>query len=319
MNGTIITGDCREILPTLPAGSVHCCVTSPPYWGLRDYGVAGQIGLELTPDEYVGKLVAIFREVRRVLRDDGTLWLNLGDCYANDGKLGGETGGKQAYHDDANRKRIGREKRVTGLKPKDLIGIPWRVAFALQDDGWWLRQEIIWHKPNGLPESVADRCTKNHEHIFLLAKSELYYFDFKAIEEPCTSGPSDRKKMRESRDRIGGKHKQLVDPLVAASSATNICRKRSVGNGENRRKRSVWSVASGSRVGHLAAFPARLIRPCVLAGCPQGGVVLDPFLGSGTTAVVAAACGCNYVGIELNPKYVQLAKQRNAQRRIVGT
>lgn len=191
MSIRLLTGDCRDVLPTLPDESVDCCVTSPPYFGLRDYGHAGQIGLEPTPDEFVAGSVAVFREVRRVLRKDGTLWLNLGDSYANDGKWGGSSGGKHvtALHGDTS---IGRGKRTTGLKPKDLIGIPWLVAFALRADGWYLRQDIIWAKPNPMPESVTDRCTKSHEYLFLLSKSPRYYFDADTIAEPLAQASIER-------------------------------------------------------------------------------------------------------------------------------
>lgn len=202
----LIGGDVRETLASLPDGSVQCCVTSPPYWGLRDYGVEGQIGLEQAPDEYIDAMVMVFDEVKRVLRDDGTLWLNLGDCYANDDKWGGETGGKQAYHDDANRKRIGREKRRTGLKPKDLVGVPWEVAFALRAAGWWLRCDVVWHKPNGLPESVVDRPTKNHEYLFLLTKSARYYYDHEAVKEPYAEST-----LRELQQRYEGKGRKDYD------------------------------------------------------------------------------------------------------------
>lgn len=202
----ILTGDVREKLAELPSTSVQTCVTSPPYFGLRDYGHEGQIGLEHTPADYIATMVEVFRAVRRVLRDDGTVWLNLGDCYANDGKWGGETGGKQAYHDDANRKRIGREKRRTGLKPKDLIGIPWEVAFALRDDGWWLHCDVVWHKPNALPESVTDRPAKNHEFVFLLTKSARYFYDHEAVKEPYAEST-----LRELRQRYDGQGRKDYD------------------------------------------------------------------------------------------------------------
>jgi DNA modification methylase len=308
-----------EVLPTLPADSVDCVVTSPPYWGLRDYGFEGQIGLEKTPDEYVGRLVGVFREVRRVLRPNGTLWLNLGDSYANDGKWGGETGGKQSYLDDNNRKRVGREKRFTGLKAKDLVGIPWMVAFALRADGWWLRADIIWNKPNVMPESVEDRPSKSHEYLFLLTKSAIYHYDHAAVKEPCQSGPSDLRKMREQLPRIGGKHKTLDDGLSKASRSTNIGRKRSVGSPDGRNCRSVWTVATANfKGGHFATFPKALIQPCIAAGCPEGGTVLDPFFGSGTTGEVAERNGCNCIGIEGNPAYVRLARRRTSQRSLLG-
>ncbi len=278
-------GDCLDVLATLPEKSVHCCVTSPPYFGLRDYGHESQIGLEETPEAYVAKLVAVFREVRRVLRDDGTLWLNLGDSYAG-GKTGRDDADRGTRHTDGRNPLTqgewktpqGKSRPVPhGLKPKDLIGIPWMVAFALRADGWWLRQEIIWNKPNPMPESVTDRCTKAHEDVFLLSKSARYYFDNEAISEPAVGVDS-----------------------------------RTAGNGK-RNRRSVWTVATSPYKGaHFATYPPKLIEPCILAGCPVGGVVLDPFMGSGTTLAVAVQHGRNGIGIELNPEYLELAKKRIA-------
>ena len=307
MTVQILVGDVRQTLSTLPEKSVQCCVTSPPYFGLRDYGVDGQIGLEQTPDEFVAELVSVFREVRRVLRDDGTLWLNLGDSYANDTKWGGSTSGKhvQAQHGNSG---IGRRRQNTGLKSKDLIGIPWRVAFALQADGWYLRQDIIWHKPNPMPESVRDRCTKAHEYVFLLSKAERYFYDAEAAREQCSEDMQRRAAKghtrgaggkidasRQDADTLRGEHAKVID----------------VSNGRNRR--SVWTVATRPYKGaHFATFPPNLIRPCVLAGAPFGGVVLDPFLGSGTTAAVAVSEGRHAIGCELNPEYVALAQQRIA-------
>jgi DNA modification methylase len=252
-------GDCLAVLKTLSDQTVHCCVTSPPYWGLRDYGVEGQLGLEETPALYVEKMVLLFREVMRVLRDDGTLWLNLGDSY--------------------------------GVR-KQLIGIPWRVAFALQEDGWYLRQDIIWEKPNCLPESVTDRCTKSHEYIFILSKSPQYYFDTEVMQEPA--GPPKKCGQKNDVSRNDG-------------DRTGIVR----GNGVTRNKRSVWSVATKPFSGaHFATYPKDLIRPCILAGCPKGGTILDPFFGSGTTGIVAEEENRNTIGIELNPDYIRLAEQR---------
>ncbi len=333
---TILTGDCREVLKTLPDESVNCCVTSPPYWGLRDYGHAGQIGLERTPQEYVENMVAVFREVRRVLREDGTLWLNLGDSYT------GYWGKKYAH------KPFGADRTpdsstpphkdtpdwwAMGLKPKELVGIPWRVAFALQADGWWLRSDIVWAKPNPMPESVTDRPTKSHEYIFLLTKSDRYYYDAEAIKEPVQSGPSDVRKMLESKDRIDAKHFHTdAGPLAAANHRTNIGNKRAVGGtkihgnlpGRDdggracndpeqlfRNKRDVWTVGTSTYDGaHFATFPPALIVPCILAGCPAGGTVLDPFGGSGTTGDVASGNGRRAVLVELNPEYAKLAQDR---------
>jgi len=319
---THLTGDCRETLKTLPDASIHCCVTSPPYYGLRDYGHEGQIGLEPTPAEFVAKLVEVFREVRRVLRDDGTLWLNLGDSYANDGKWGGSTGGKHvsALHGDSS---VGRERKHTGLKPKDLIGIPWRVAFALQADGWYLRQDIIWSKPNPMPESCKDRCTKAHEYIFLLSKSAKYYYDHEAIKEPANGWNGSRfedGKNLEVHPNVGKKRKPAGWDTGTGAHGTihRDGRAKEVEYTEgicaNRNKRSVWTVCTQPyKEAHFATFPPALIRPCILAGCPQGGTVLDPFGGSGTTGEVSEIEGRNSILCELNPAYVTLAKNRTAQ------
>jgi len=323
MSVRILQGDCHDVLKTLPDASVHCCVTSPPYWGLRDYGVEGQLGLESTPQEYVEKMVNVFREVRRVLRDDGTLWLNLGDSYANDTKWGGSTGGKHvtALHDT----NVGRGKRYTGLKAKDLVGIPWRVAFALQADGWYLRQDIIWHKPNPMPESVRDRCTKSHEYLFLLAKSERYYFNSEAIQEPFAEATLPRAgRAQESLARADGVPGQSPHSLheprsYRGSTFTNGktgAIKPTVGQGERveangRNKRSVWTVATKPfKEAHFATFPPALIEPCILAGCPEGGTVLDPFGGAGTTGLVADRCQRDAILIELNPDYASMAERR---------
>ena len=295
MNWRILTGDTLALLPTLESDSVQTCVTSPPYFGLRDYGHDGQIGLEQTPDAYVAKLVDVFREVRRVLRDDGTLWLNLGDSYTGSASTGGT--GKET---DYTGKRSPPNKRAEGLKPKDLIGIPWRVAFALQADGWYLRQDVIWHKPNPMPESVRDRCTKAHEYMFLLSKSERYFFNSEAMKEKAAGvrGGAPKKIHSESAQ---GKH--------GATSALN----KSWDGAETRNRRSVWTVAS-SRYGgaHFATFPPTLIEPCILAGAPFNGLVLDPFTGSGTTAAVALQHGRRFIGCELNPDYIKLAEARIA-------
>lgn len=260
-------GDCRSVLQTFADESVHCCITSPPYWGLRDYGTDKQIGLEDEPKKFVEELVGVFREVRRVLRNDGVLWLNLGDSYAgnnsrasNNGRAGFGTPREGVF-----------ARTGEGLKPKDLVGIPWEVALALRNDGWYLCQDIIWHKPNPLPESVKDRCTKAHEYIFLLSKSPSYYFDYEAIREPAVGSTDDGLK----------------------------------------NKRSVWTVPVRPYKGsHFATFPPELIRPCILAGCPEGGVVLDPFGGSGTTVAVSIEENRRGVAIELNNEYVPLIQKR---------
>lgn len=293
-------GDCRALLPEMAAAGVRAqtCVTSPPYFGLRDYGVAGQMGLEASPAEYVEQLVKVFRAVRNVLANDGTLWLNLGDSYANDGKWGGHTGGKhvKALHASP----IGRNKRYTGLKPKDLIGIPWRVALALQADGWWLRSDIIWSKPNPMPESVTDRPTKAHEYLFLLAKSERYYFDSESIKEPATD--TGRINGIDGRD-------ERAEARPPGSSARTLARIDYSALGRN--KRTVWTVPTAPFKGaHFATFPRALIEPCILAGARAGDTVLDPFMGSGTTGQVATDLGRNFVGCELNPEYVELHDMR---------
>jgi DNA modification methylase len=301
MTTTLHQGDCRDVLATLPAESVHCCVTSPPYFGLRDYGVAGQIGLEPTLDAYVATLVEVFRQVRRVLHKDGTLWLNLGDSY---GAQQGNGFNTHAYTGGTNRVQTmqaeqGNIKVATGLKPKNLIGIPWRVAFALQADGWYLRSDIIWAKPNPMPESVTDRPTKAHEYLFLLAKSERYYYDTDAIREPQIDP-----------DRI------QVNKLTRGPSLENGKSWRSDGdergyNPLGRNRRSVWTVATQPfSDAHFATFPPALIEPCILAGCPPGGTVLDPFGGAGTTGLVADRLQRNAVLIELNPKYADMAQMR---------
>lgn len=277
--GLILIGDAMEQLKTLPDESVYCCVTSPPYWGLRDYGVDGQLGLEKTPQEFVDNLVHVFREVRRVLRDDGTMWLNLGDCWASNRKGSGGKTAKQSTNKGSFYADI-QHKFDHGLKQKDLVGIPWRVAFALQADGWYLRQDIIWHKPNPMPESVRDRCTKSHEYIFMFSKKPKYYYDQQAIKEPCVS------------IKPGGKKKAVLKEGL-------------------RIRRSVWSVTIKSyREAHFATFPPDLIEPCILAGCPEGGTVLDPFFGAGTTGLVAEKHGRKWIGIELNPEYAEIAKKR---------
>lgn len=354
----ILQGDCIEKLKELPDESVNCCVTSPPYYGLRDYGTAkweggspnckhtpqkpdggeranrtlplgrggvyrnicakcgavrvdNQIGLEPTPEVYVEKLVTVFAEVWRVLRKDGTVWLNLGDSYngSGQGKNGDGKIGKLSDKQRINRGTVidechGNGGRVAGLKPKDLIGIPWRVAFALQSFGWYLRQDIIWAKPNPMPESVKDRCTKSHEYIFLLTKSARYWYDADAIKEKSAYG-KDMGLLR-SKKQINGKN--AIDVL---GDRINI-NSRNAGDGF-RNKRSVWNISTYSYSGaHFAVFPPKLIEPCVLAGCPAGGVVLDPFNGSGTTGEVALKNGRKYIGIELNPEYIKLTESRLA-------
>jgi DNA modification methylase len=397
MTVRILPGDCRDVLRTLPDESVHCVVTSPPYWGLRDYGIPpsvwggdaacqhewgeglrrhkggphgnglmreggrsvveaqasckdiesgsfcrhcgawrGAVGLEPTHQLYVDHAVEVFREVRRVLRADGSLWLNLGDCYANDGTWGGATGGKHTDYLHGQASRIGREKRRTGLKPKDLVGVPWRVAFALQEDGWWLRQDIIWHKPNPMPESISDRCTKAHEYVFLLTKSARYYYDAEAIKEPASDdthprGPGNKRHKGTDAYNAGDARQRTKAGLVtyaerrrvgvtpkSAPEGSMVRAKESwhastVAVLEKRNKRSVWTVASQPFPdAHFAMFAPALIEPAILAGCPQGGTVLDPFGGAGTTGLVADRRQRNAILIERNPDYVAMAHRRIA-------
>tara|TARA_R110000772_G_scaffold89304_2_gene185137 strand:+ start:18730 stop:19902 length:1173 start_codon:yes stop_codon:yes gene_type:complete len=376
MTVRIITGDARERLQELPDASVHCCVTSPPYFGLRDYGTAEwaggnvgcdhtetssgmsskntlgplgklpqtnaanvgrlkqyretcrkcgatrtdlQMGLEPTPDEFVAGMVALFSEVRRVLRDDGTLWLNLGDSYAaNRGYQVEQTKGGPKH--GPAQAAGGRPQRASGygLKPKDIIGIPWRVAFALQADGWYLRQDIIWAKPNPMPESVKDRCTKAHEYIFMLSKSAKYHYDADAIAEPAIYAglPGQDKSGYKDAQAYNGKHKKadkqrghgrrhagFNDRWDAMSKAEQCS--------GTRNKRSVWEVTTKPfSEAHFATYPPKLIEPCILAGCPVGGTVLDPFFGAGTTGMVADRLGRDCIGIELNPEYAALAERR---------
>lgn len=276
-NATLLTGDCIKIMNVLPSQSAQTCITSPPYFGLRDYGHDGQIGLEPSPDEYVAKMVEVFRAVWRILRDDGTVWLVLGDTYRN----------------------------------KQPLGVPWRVAFALQADGWYLRQEIIWHKANCVPESVKDRCTRTHEHIFLLAKRAKYHYDYQAMQEPAVwdvDGTGTLK--RKARQRLGlksnpGIKKAGIRKTYPSGKHSGLMPKTVTGM---RNRRSVWKIAPAQYKGaHFATFPPKLIEPCVLAGCPEGGFVFDPFSGSGTTGQVALQNGRRYLGIELNDEYQQLA------------
>jgi len=307
---TIYHGNCKDVLKELDSDSVNCVVTSPPYWGLRDYGVDDQIGLEKTPEEYVQKLVDIFREVKRVLRKDSTVWLNLGDCYNGSGGAGSIEYYKEKHTQfnkpSRNPGRYQPPKKIYSLKPKDLVGIPWRVAFALQADGWYLRQDIIWHKRNPMPESVTDRCTKSHEYIFLLSKSAKYYYDADAIREPYT----------EPLDRWGGDHKRNPQnekfDINEMANANSLARERDMRpNKEGRNKRSVWTVNTKPfSEAHFAVFPGKLIEDCIKAGCPIGGIVLDPFIGSGTTGIVARKQDKNYIGIELNKEYVKMAQNR---------
>jgi DNA modification methylase len=387
----ILIGDCREKLQELPDASVHCCVTSPPYFGLRDYGTAQwaggnpecdhlgkphstqagfneryfgkpsetdkqgalrepfksvcgkcgatridrQMGLEPTPDEFVAGMVDVFREVRRVLRDDGTLWLNIGDSYASDAK--GSGGTKVSASILQGKSHAGAERSIArqgmtvrkikhGLKQKDLIGIPWLLAFALRADGWYLRQDIIWSKPNPMPESVRDRCTKAHEYLFLLSKGPRYYYDAEAIAEPVTLSAvarlSQNVEAQLGSERVPGKTNGRMKAVGRATKGYTAeaydtpqseprGSKSDFGDFETRNKRSVWEVATQPfSEAHFATYPPALIDPCILAGCPKGGTVLDPFFGAGTTGLVADRLGRNCIGVELNPEYASIAQRR---------
>lgn len=296
----IYNGDAAAILKTLPAESVHCCVTSPPYFGLRDYGVDGQIGLEETPEDYINRLVEVFREVKRVLRNDGTVWLNIGDSYGTGTKASRQEGTLNLGKGTNQSRQIDR----IGGQAKQLLGIPWRMAFALQSDGWYLRQDIIWAKPNPMPESVTDRCTKSHEYIFLLSKSAKYYYDAEAIAEPVTQSTIER--MKAAAPRYGGKKYTENPNVFYRTKSGNAYELRG-----KRNKRDVWIVATQPySEAHFATYPKELIRPCILAGCPVGGIVLDPFFGSGTTGEVALEENRDFIGIELNPEYIKIAEKR---------
>lgn len=316
----IITGDCRTILKTLPDQSIQCCVTSPPYWGLRDYGHADQIGLEDTPQAYVETMRQVFAEVWRVLRDDGTLWLNLGDCYAaHPGqRKPTDAAGSPKQLSNGGSIRSG-SRSAAGLKPKDLIGIPWRVALALQSDGWYLRSDIIWHKPNPMPESVTDRCTKSHEYIFMLTKSEKYFYDADAIREAPVELDWESRLERNSEKSFPTKERngirvrrsdKMVNYGMGVKGSEGLYGPRTTHAG-GRNKRSVWTVPTSPYTdAHFATFPPDLIKPCILAGTKPGDVVLDPFFGSGTTGMVSLELGRKCIGIELNGDYRKLSDKR---------
>lgn len=322
--------DALEGLKTLPAQSVNCCVTSPPYYGLRDYGVAGQMGLEDTPEKYVSKMVEVFEEVRRVLKDDGRLWVNIGDSYAaNRGSGASGIGDKQKTNAGAN---LGKLICPQGYKPKDLFGVPWMLAFALRSRGWYLRSDIIWAKPNCMPESVTDRPTRSHEYIFLLSKSSKYYYDHEAIKEPALydvdgTGTASRKARQKENNKsvpdgiraagfknaglMNGKHSEKqIGHSRRHDGFNDWCKNQDEPPGM-RNKRDVWTVSPAQfPEAHFATFPEDLIVPCIKAGCPEGGVVLDPFMGAATTALVARKLNRNYRGFELNPDYITIAENR---------
>lgn len=313
-------GDALAVLRAIPDASVQCCVTSPPYYGLRDYGVDGQIGMEKTPDEFIARLVAVFAEVRRVLKPDGTLWVNIGDSYANDGKWGGSSGGKHvnALHGESG---IGRRRRETGLKPKDLIGIPWMLAFALRSDGWWLRSDVIWCKDNPMPESVQDRPTRAHEYVFLLTKSQRYFYDIEAIKEPrIYAGPNGQQKSPHAQG-FGRRSKE--EEKVRQDKQRGHSRRHAGFNerwdrmekaeqcGVMRNVRSWWRInPEPTPEAHFATFPIRLAERCILAGSKPVDTILDPFAGAGTTWLACLKHGREFVGIELNPEYIEIAEER---------
>lgn len=317
MSFKIINGDALETLRKLPADSCNMCVTSPPYYGLRNYENDGQIGLEETPEEYINKLVLVFREVHRVLKDDGTLWINIGDSYAT-------RSGPQPPANTRNSCGHTAKTIPAGYKYKDLIGIPWLLAFALRSDGWYLRQDIIWQKPNCMPESVKDRCTKSHEYIFLLAKSPKYFYNAEAISEPIA--PSSAKRYLQNIERQKGSEKQPGRdgrPMKAALPTFGANKYKEHNDGDKRKsgntyaptpkknKRSVWTISTaGYKGAHFAVFPESLVLPCILAGSRPGGTVLDPFSGSGTTGVVSTQQGRNYIGIEINSNYCAMSERR---------
>ncbi len=306
-------GDCRDTMRRWKEQGIKAqtCVTSPPYFGLRDYGHDGQLGLEETPDEYIKAMVDVFRCVWDVLEDDGTLWLNIGDSYCNSN---GFARASPEYQREGRNNMPANDRKLdklheTGLKTKDLIGIPWMLAFALRADGWYLRQDIIWHKPNPMPESVQDRCTKAHEYIFLLSKSQKYYYDFESMQEQT-----------ERPEGPGNKTHAYQNGAIYGLSEKSSCQSGllNIGARETRNKRSVWTVTTKPYAGaHFAVFPSDLIEPCIMAGAPVGGIVLDPFMGSGTTAQVAQNLGRQYIGCELNPAYMELQNIRTAQQSLV--
>lgn len=299
-------GDTLAVAQRLPSNYVNCIVTSPPYFGLRDYGTEGQYGLESSPAEYVERLRTLFSELRRVLADDGTLWLNIGDSYANDAKWGGSTGGKHSAKLHGGTK-IGRAKRTTGIPAKNLIGIPWRIAFALQDDGWILRNAIIWHKPNAMPESVTDRLSKRYEHLFLFSKSQKYYFYLDGIREKHQAAIAGKK--GPGGGGVGG-----MSVGLGATGESHL-----YGNPKGKNPGDVWAINTQPfPEAHFATYPQELPRRCVKAGCPEGGIVLDPFHGSGTTGLVATELGRRYIGVDINSKYLDMSldsPKRNLRNR----
>lgn len=315
----ILQGDALNVLRTVPAESVNCVVTSPPYWNLRDYGVSGQLGLEQTPELYINAMVEVFQEVRRVLRSDGTLWLNMGDSYSYG------THDKRSFRRDRAEVNVIR-KPLVNLKSKNLLGIPWHLAFALQSDGWYLRQDIIWNKSNPRPESVRDRCTKAHEYLFLFSKNKKYYWNFQAMQEPSVTNDKGLDRYPTSWDSTSGSHREKigrypkrgpgnwkVKPVgMPGENMNRGCPSTAVANGRiTRNRRSVWTIPTkGYKGAHFATFPPALVQPCILAGCPPGGITLDPFCGTATVGEVALRYGRRFIGIDLDPNSIILAHQR---------
>lgn len=302
LQADILVGNNIDRIKELADNSVQCVVTSPPYWGLRDYGADGQIGLEESPSVFIENLCKVFDEIWRVLKDDGTLWVNLGDSYAGSGKGSPGNFGKHAPSGSARHLEHKHSGIVPdGLKAKDLVGIPWRFAFAMQDRGWYLRQDIIWHKPNPMPESVTDRCTKSHEYIFLLSKKPKYYFNNEPIREPIketNSGKINGVRARTASGPLGGENQNNMETRIYSEI-----------KGAN--KRSVWAVTTKPyKEAHFATYPPDLIEPCILAGSKEGDLVLDPFSGSGTTGEVALRHNRHYIGLELNPEYAEISRKR---------
>jgi DNA modification methylase len=315
---TILHGDCREVLATLPDASVHCCVTSPPYWGQRDYGVAGQIGREASAAEHIAQMVSVLRDVRRILRDDGTLWLNYADSWASKGwKAHPAKDGTPAGWDSERRGQDAISTVSGDIKERDLTGMSWMLALALRADGWWLRDCIIWNKPNPMPSSVPNRTCPAHEYLFMFSKKGSgYFYDAAAIEEPITEVSAARiAQPTLTRQQGGVKQEQYASGVTGqranSRKPADILKALAAGGSATRKRRSVWSVAVGSYAeSHFATFPPDLIEPCIKAGCPKGGTVLDPFGGAGTTGLVADRLGRNAVLIELNPEYAGMAHRR---------
>jgi DNA modification methylase len=313
----LLQGDVRVCLDGIENDSVDCCITSPPYFGLRDYGCPGQMGMEPTPEAFVAGMVSVFHEVKRVLKPEGTLWLNIGDSYARAGGWSDNPGLSGTKRGESGRARTNQQEGCNGqrlppgLKQKDLIGIPWMLAFALRADGWYLRQDIIWHKPSPMPESVTDRCTKSHEYVFLLSKSERYFYDHEAVKEDAVKGAagSNFHTGKTGEHQLGwASTKPRIDAANRKALGTNSS--QTIVDGK-RNRRDVWTIPTKPFKGaHFAVMPEALVEPCLLAGCPEGGTVLDPFSGSGTVGVVAHQHGRNYVGCELNPAYVQISHDR---------